>query len=78
MSIADRPVLVVRYEDMLGRPVRAFGTISQFLGLKPNELQLSAAIGKSSFEVLAAQEREKGFSEKPKVAQRFFRAGKAG
>jgi hypothetical protein len=39
---------------------------------------LKQAIELSSFEKLKKQEEAKGFNEKPKKAQRFFREGKSG
>ncbi|MEW9309935.1 sulfotransferase domain-containing protein [Labrys neptuniae] len=72
------PVYVMRYEDIVTHPKVAFGNLSCFLGLQPDEAQLTAAITKSSFEALQAQEGQNGFREKPKVAERFFREGRVG
>jgi hypothetical protein len=77
IGIADRPVLVIRYEDMLVRSSLAFGTLCLFLNLRPSIAQLKTAIQKSSFEELSRQEQENGFREKPEPANRFFRAGRA-
>jgi len=78
LSIPHRPVLILRYEDMLGDPVRSFGRLATFLRLRPNPDQLRRAIEMSSFEELAGQEQRAGFVERPKTAERFFRAGRAG
>ena len=63
MSIADRPVLLLRYEDMLRTPEQSFGRLASFLRLKPDEDQLRRAIKKSSFNELARQEEQNGFNQ---------------
>jgi len=73
-----RPGLaVLRYEDMLADPLRAFGGLVQFMGLKPPRARLERAIERSSFKALRRQEDEKGFKEKSPFAQKFFREGRA-
>jgi hypothetical protein len=75
----QRPGLaVLRYEDMLKNPVKAFGGLTQFLGLNPPRARLERAIERSSFKALREQEDQKGFKEKSPFAQKFFRAGRAG
>lgn len=70
---------VIRYEDMLDSPIKSFGQVAQFLGLKPPRDRLEKAIKLSSFKVLQAQEKRKGFIERPKTATAsFFREGKSG
>jgi hypothetical protein len=68
---------VVRYEDMLTAPYTTFGGVARFLGIDPPRARLDKAIKLSSFKVLQAQEKRKGFIERPKHADSFFRAGKA-
>jgi DNA-binding CsgD family transcriptional regulator len=77
MSVFDRPVFVMRYEDMLRSPLAVFGRLAGFLRLAPTRDQLHRAIDKSSFSELTRQEQEKGFREKPAVAKKFFRTGTA-
>lgn len=77
LSLSSRPVHVMRYEDMLKTPVRTFGALARFLRLDPTPKQLQRAIDKSSFSELSKQEQERGFTEKPAVAERFFRNGSA-
>jgi len=72
------PICVVRYEDLLHDPARAFGRIAGFLGLRPGMSMLTTAIGNSEFRALAQQERENGFVERPPSSHRFFREGRAG
>lgn len=70
---------IMRYEDMLDDPMRAFGALARHLLLKPTDRQLADAIELSSFSRLKTQEREKGFRERPPNAdQDFFREGRAG
>ena len=78
LAVIDRPVLILRYEDLLGAPERSFVRLARFLRLEPTASQLSAAIEKSCFAELAQQEAERGFNERPKTAETFFRKGQAG
>jgi hypothetical protein len=74
-----RALYVMRYEDMLADPAKAFGALARHLLLNPTSAQLEKAIERSSFEKLQAQEKEKGFRERPEGAdQSFFREGRAG
>jgi hypothetical protein len=75
---AHPAIYVMRYEDMLADPEKAFGGLARHLLLDPNPTQLQQAIERSSFEKLQAQEQDQGFREKPKQAERFFREGRAG
>ena len=78
MSVPHRPILLLRYEDMLEAPARSFGRLASFLRLRPDGGQLRRAIEKSSFAELSRQEDMHGFNERPKTAEKFFRSGKAG
>jgi hypothetical protein len=74
-----RTLWVVRYEDMLADPNKTFGEIAQHLRLNATRRELKRAIERSSFARLQAQERDKGFRERPPYAdQNFFREGRAG
>lgn len=70
-------LLVLRYEDMLAKPRRAFKSVTKFLGLKPSTERLERAIRHSSFKALKAQEEKAGFKERSEHAKAFFRSGKA-
>ena len=73
-----RPGLaVLRYEDMLADPMRAFGGLIQFLGINAPKARLQRAVERSSFKSLREQEDKKGFKEKSPHAQKFFREGRA-
>jgi hypothetical protein len=74
-----RALHVVRYEDMLADPQQAFAAIARHLQITSTRRHLVRAIEHSSFARLQAQEREKGFRERPPQAdQNFFREGRAG
>lgn len=68
----------MRYEDLYEHPEDFFGKMSGFLGLNPDEARLARAVKNASFEVLSAQEKERGFKEKPEHARAFFRGGRPG
>jgi hypothetical protein len=59
-----RAIHVMRYEDMLADPMKAFAALAQHLLLALTRRQLRKAIELSSFARLQAQEREKGFRER--------------
>ena len=71
------PVHPVRYEDMLERPLQTFSALARFCGLPSDPDNVERALRHSSFERLQAQERERGFAEKPEFTVEFFREGKA-
>lgn len=72
-------LLVVRYEDMLGKPQKTFAGITRFLGLKPPRDRLQRAIRFSSFNVLRGQEDRHGFRENMfGSGDSFFRKGTLG
>ena len=70
-------LLVLRYEDLAADPVRNFGTVASFLGLRVSGERLQRAIAHSSFAALKKQEEERGFLERPDAAPAFFREGRA-
>jgi hypothetical protein len=78
MSVPHRPILLLRYEDMLASPERSFGRLAAFLRLKPSAEQMARAIKNSSFEEMVRQEDLHGFNERPLTTEKFFRAGTAG
>jgi hypothetical protein len=69
---------MLRYEDMLASPRRAFAEVCTFLGMPRDEARLRRAIRHSTFRVLAEQERQRGFVERARGADAFFRRGRAG
>jgi len=70
---------VMRYEDMLAKPVPTFTKLARFLGLpQASRERIERAIKFSSFETLQKLESSKGFVEKSTHSQRFFRRGESG
>ncbi len=70
---------LMRYEDMTGKPVKAFSRMVKFLGLPKDAERLKRALKFSAFRELAGQEKSAKFVEsRPDGKTRFFRAGKAG
>ena len=68
---------VLRYEDLSHKPIDAFAEVTRFLGLKTTRGQLRRAVRNASFGELKRQEKRRGFAEKSRHAEAFFRAGKA-
>ena len=69
---------VVRYEDMIERPLETFTGVLDFIGLAVITEQVDHAIAGSQFSHLQALESSNGFVEKPPDAESFFRQGKIG
>jgi len=67
---------LMRYEDMLDRPLETFGALTQFLQIAATTEDLGRAIELSSFDRLKAQEQTAGYREKPNTARVFFRTGR--
>lgn len=74
----DPSVLVLRYEDMVERPARAFNALLRHLGQPEDPQRLARARRFSAFDALKAQERSSGFVERSPSSKWFFRNGKAG
>ena len=63
---------------MKSDPLVTFSRIVKELGYNYTEEEVKSAIELTKFEKLKAQEDDKGFSEKAKNSERFFRKGKVG
>lgn len=84
----DMPLCLVRYEDLVERPVQIFGSIVRFIDQctdgertrseKPDSSRVKKAVAFSHFKHLQQQEREVGFQERSTANKTFFRRGKAG
>ena len=72
---------VVRYEDMLARPLPTFRAVAAYLDLEPDREpgreRIKRAVRFSAFEEVQGQERRHGFAERGPVDNAFFRAGRA-
>ena len=77
-SEPSRTLLVLRYEDMLANPLRAFTLVVRHLGLGAAPHQIREAVDLSSFARLQGEEKRTGFAERPAQAERFFHSGKSG
>ena len=81
-SWLDAPGLrvhLVRYEDLLADTEAVFGEVVRFCGLPWDPDRLRTAVRFSAFGELQAQERDKGFRERPIAAPGgFFRQGQSG
>jgi hypothetical protein len=71
-------VLVLRYEDLLDKPLKAFRKVVALLGLPRDDVRLKKAVQFTSFRRLQAQEQADGFVERHEDAGRFFRSGRHG
>jgi hypothetical protein len=71
----DPKILVLRYEDLLTRPLKAFGRVVSFIGLPRDRARLDKALRFSSFREMQRQERKRGFVERHEDARAFFRKG---
>jgi hypothetical protein len=67
---------VMRYEDMLDDPEKAFGGLAAHLRLAATPAQIALAVERASFKQLRAQEEKAGFRERPREDTRFFREGR--
>lgn len=74
--------LLVRYEDLLAAPVRETAKIAEFLGIKPDEERLTAAVARSSADrmrKLEKQDADKWTGTKNTVKEiPFVRSAKSG
>jgi len=78
LDAPPRPLLLLRYEDLLAEPARHIGRLAQFLGLAADPDVVEAAAKACAFEALYASEREHGFRERLPHQKSFFRQGRAG
>ena len=72
------PVCIIRYEDMLQKPVETFSKAANAVGIHKTSAEIASAIDASAFDKLKNQELEFGFRERPHTSSQFFRSGKAG
>lgn len=77
-SIPGFEPLVLRYEDLRTKPMKAFGRVVKFLKLPADDERIKRAIRFSNFEELSRQEKAAGFKERVRPDQVFFHTGKVG
>jgi len=68
--------IVIRYEDMLDKPLKAFGQVAKLLGMGKDKNAIKRAIHFSSFSELKKQESSSGFIERSPRSKSFFRKGR--
>jgi len=77
-AATERPLLLIRYEDLLADPATWVGRLASFLGIVADADVIDRTVSACRFEVLRGTEEMSGFTEKPKYMERFFRRGRAG
>jgi hypothetical protein len=70
-------ILILRYEDLLDKPLKTFAKVARLVGLGTDKTRIERAIRHASFASLADMERRNGFIEVPIKGKHFFRAGRA-
>ena len=68
-------IVVIRYEDMLEKPIKAFGSVAKLLGMDRDRERVRKAIRFADFRELKKQELKAGFTEKSPNSRSFFRKG---
>ncbi len=68
-------IVVLRYEDLQDKPLKAFGAVAKLLGMGKDKNRVRKAIQFSSFRELKKQELAGGFIEKSPNSEHFFRKG---
>ncbi len=75
-DITDERFVVVRYEDLLDKPAKAFGKVAKLVGIVQDRARIERAMRHASFQNLSAMERKDGFVEASGKGARFFRKGR--
>ncbi len=70
-------VVVVRYEDLLEKPLKTFGKVAALIGAGNDRARIERAVKHASFAALSGMEKRDGFVEVPIKGKHFFRAGRA-
>jgi hypothetical protein len=69
---------VVRYEDMIEKPIETFSAMANHILMPHSREQLQQAIELASFGRLQQAEKKTGYKDKPKDGGLFFREGRSG
>lgn len=70
--------LLLRYEDLLEKPAKAFGKVVKLVTATADPARVERARKHADFRVLAKMESRDGFIERSDKTDRFFRTGAAG
>jgi len=76
-DIADERFVVLRYEDLVDKPAKAFAKVAKLVGIAQDRTRIERAMRHASFRSLSAMERKDGFVEASDKGSRFFRSGRA-
>lgn len=69
--------LVLRYEDLLEKPVKYFSKVAKLIGLGNDRARIERAIKHTAFKTLSTLEQQQGFVEAVDEKTRFFFKGRA-
>ena len=75
-NMASDRILVLRYEAMLDKPIKAFSKVAKLAGLGQDRARIERAIRHAGFQSLATMEKKHGFVEAANDKARFFRNGR--
>lgn len=75
VKLAPFPIKIIKYEDMMVRPLEVFSDAVKFIGVQYGENEIKDAIQASSFDKLRQQESANRFKESPFEGNVFFRKG---
>lgn len=78
LSVQSRPLLCLRYEDLLADTFACATRLARFLGLSASPELIAATVEACRFSALQQIETANGFRERLRHQQRFFRQGKSG
>jgi hypothetical protein len=75
-DIDNERFLVLRYEDLIGKPAKLFVKVAKLVGLGQDRARIERAIRHAGFQSLASMEKKHGFIEASDKGARFFRKGR--
>jgi hypothetical protein len=70
--------LLLRYEDLLEKPAKAFGKVVRLVAPTADPARVERARKHADFRILARMETRDGFIERSDKAKSFFRSGRTG
>lgn len=74
---APDKVIVLRYEDLLDKPMKHFAKAAKLIGLGQDRARIERAVQHAGFQTLSALEKQYGFVEAVDEKTRFFFRGRA-
>lgn len=74
-DMAGERVLVLRYEDLVLKPAKAFSKVARLVGLGQDRARIERAARHADFRTLSSLERKHGFVEASDKGAPFFRKG---